>query len=96
MEISEQTFPAGAIKFQEAELRVVLDIYADIANVTLELEPAIRTMQTRITLQNTEPITRRAALRTFEDALEKQAGIKMERMGSQHIKVNCPKAAAKY
>lgn len=84
---SEALFPAGSIKFQQGELHIVLQIYAEIASATLDVDQRIKNMSARVTVENSEPLTQAAVLSLLEKALQQQAGIRITRLDRQHIKV---------
>lgn len=84
---SEEVLPAGSIKFISAPLRSVLDIYAAIADVRLEIDSRVRTLNAEITLQPTQSLTRSDVVRLFERTLEQQAGLSIRRLQSNRVAV---------
>ena len=86
---SEMILPAGCIRFVEADLRTVLGIYAELANAQLEIDSPVRKLATRITVENTQAVTRSQAVELLEKALREQAGVNVKPLGANRISVGC-------
>lgn len=78
------------IKILQTELREVLDLYAELANTNLEIAPRIRSMEKRLTIQSSRPLSRFEALSLIEQELQHQAGITVQHLGKQRVKLNYP------
>jgi len=79
----EETIPPGLIKFQQADLNQVLDLYAEWVGRTV-LRPATLPAPT-ITLRTQTPLTRREAIQAL-DAVLALNGITMVNIGDKFVK----------
>jgi hypothetical protein len=84
---SEQVLPAGSILFESAPLRSVLDIYAELADAHLKIDPRVRVSSAEISLQLTQSMTRSDVLLLFERTLMQQAGLTMRHLQSNSVEV---------
>lgn len=85
------TLPAGAIKFEEADIKDVFALYEDLSGRTLIRSPQI-SPEVRITLRNARPFTAVEALRALDDIFAAH-GIAMVQLGTLYVKA-VPLAAA--
>jgi hypothetical protein len=67
--------PAGCITLRYSELRTVLDIYAELTDVRLEIDPRVRALNAKVSLETTQALARPDAVRLLEQALRQQAGV---------------------
>jgi type II secretory pathway component GspD/PulD (secretin) len=79
----EEVFPAGGLRFQEAELLQVLAIYQDLSGRTLVRSSSLPSV--RISLTSQTPLSRRESLQLLDTVLA-QNGITMIPLGSKFVK----------
>src|SRR5678816_764105 len=80
---TQSAFPPGMLKFNDAELSQVLDIYQELSNRTIVR--AGNLPNAKITLTSQTRLTHREALQTLDTVLAAN-GIVMIPMGPQHMK----------
>jgi len=67
--------PVGSIKFVDYDVQGVLPIYAELAELRLNVEPSVIALKAKITLENTQALTRLEAVALVEQTLRDQAGV---------------------
>ena len=90
---SEEILPASSIILRQASLRMVLDIYADLAGARLEIDPRVRELNAQISLETTQSLTRSDAARVLEQAMQQQAGLDIKRSEKKYIEVTLDERA---
>jgi hypothetical protein len=84
---SGDILPAGCIKLHDVDLRTVLDIYAELADGRLEIDPRVRALNAKLSLETTQALARAGAVRLLEQALRQQAGVAVRRSETNCIEV---------
>jgi general secretion pathway protein D len=82
---TKKTIPAGMIKFQEMDLRQLLDFYQELSGRTLIRSPQVP-MTAKITVENATAMTRTEALQMLDNVLAAQQ-IVMVYLGTSYVKV---------
>ena len=84
---AEEVIPAGLIQFQNSSLRMVLDIYAALADSQVELDSRVRASRALFNFTNTATLRRSEVVQLFEQALEQQGRIAVSHVGQQRIRL---------
>ena len=90
---AEELLPPGGIRFRQTGLQMVLDIYADLAQARLEIDPRVRALNARISLETTQALSRADAVRLLERAINEQAGVAFKRSQKDGIEVTLEEGA---
>jgi len=88
---TKKTIPPQMIKFQEMDLRQLLDFYQELSGRTLIRSPQVP-MGAKITVENATALTRTEALQMLDNVLAAQQ-ITMIYLGTSYVKV-VPQASA--
>jgi len=92
---AEVQFPAGFLKLQSTDMQTVLNIYADLAEAQLDIQPAVRISPARISLEITQAVSRLEAVALLEQALHEQAGVLVKHLENKHIAVGIDQKSKK-
>jgi len=87
---AEESFPAGTLKFESADLDEVLKAYQQMSKRSVIRWGALTTGA--ITFRNEQPITRREALQALDTVLAAN-GVVMIPLGTRYVKAVPPKQA---
>ena len=88
---TERTYtnlPAGSLAFSGIGLSEALTYYAVVADAKLEVDPRVLSIPGWITFSNREELTHSEAVRQFEEALHRQAGLVFEHYNARNVGIS--------